>query len=77
MKSVPSFTVERETATTHREWLLDKSVEKHGESDISNPLAELAAAIDGELHEQAESIELGDTARTVPPRHLTRQPCPT
>jgi hypothetical protein len=67
MKSVPSVTVERETAATLREWLFEKAVEKRGESDISEPLAELAAAIDGELHEQAEAIELGASARTIQP----------
>jgi hypothetical protein len=67
MNSVPSFTVNVETAATLREWLFENAVEKHGESDISEPLAELAAAIDGELHEQAESIELGASARTFPP----------
>jgi len=67
MNSIPSFTVERGTAATLREWLFENAVEKHGESDISEPLAELAAAIDGELHEQAEAIELGATARTVLP----------
>jgi len=67
MNSIPSFTVDSETAATLREWLFEKAVAKHGESDISEPLAELAAAIDGELHAQAESIELGASARTIPP----------
>ena len=67
MNSIPSFTVDRETAATLREWLFENAVEKHGESDISEPLANLAAAIDGELHEQAEAIELGASARTTPP----------
>ncbi|AHG05575.1 hypothetical protein HALDL1_00840 (plasmid) [Halobacterium sp. DL1] len=59
--------VDRETAATLREWLFENAVEKHGESDISEPLANLAAAIDGELHEQAEAVELGASARTTPP----------
>jgi hypothetical protein len=67
MKPVPSYTVDRDTAATLREWLFEKAVEKHGESEISEPLAELAAAIDGELYEQAEAVELGAWARTVPP----------
>ena len=67
MNSIPSFTVDRETAATLREWLFENAVEKHGESDISEPLANLAAAIDGELHEQAEAVELGASARTTPP----------
>lgn len=67
MNSIPSFTVDRETAAIFREWLFHNAVEKHGESDISEPLAELAAAIDGELHEQAEAVELAASARTIPP----------
>jgi len=67
MNSIPSFRVDVETAASLQEWLFENAVEKHGESDISEPLAELAAAIDGELHEQAESVELGASARTVPP----------
>lgn len=67
MNSIPSFTVDRETAATLREWLFENAVEKHEESDISEPLANLAAAIDGELHEQAEAVELGASARTTPP----------
>ena len=67
MNSIPSFTVDRETAATLREWLFENAVEKHGESDISEPLANLAAAIDGELHEQAEAVELGASARTTQP----------
>jgi hypothetical protein len=67
MNSVPSYTVDRETAAALREWLFEKAVEKHGESDISEPLAELAAAVDGELYEQTEAVELGAWARTVPP----------
>ena len=51
--------LDRAAAATLREWLFDPAVEKHGESDISEPLAKVAAAIHGELHEQAESIELG------------------
>ena len=59
MSSVPSYTVDRETAATLREWLFENAVEKHGESDISEPLAELAAAIDGVLYEEAGAVELG------------------
>jgi len=67
MNSIPSFTVDRETAAILREWLFENAVEKHGESDISEPLANLAAAIDGELHDQAEAVELSASARTTPP----------
>jgi len=69
MSSVPSYTVDRETAATLREWLFENAVEKHGESEISEPLAELAAAIDGVLYEEAEAVELGAWAQTVPPGH--------
>ncbi|AZH27296.1 hypothetical protein [Haloplanus aerogenes] len=69
MNSVPSYTVDRETAATLREWLFEKAVEKHGESEISEPLAELAAAIDGVLYEQAEAVELGAWAQTDPLGH--------
>jgi hypothetical protein len=69
MNAVPSYTVDRETAATLREWLFENAVEKHGESEIFEPLAELAAAIDGVLYEGAESVELGAWAQTVPPGH--------
>jgi hypothetical protein len=64
MNAVPSYTVDRETAATLREWLFEHAVEKHGESEISEPLAELAAAIDGVLYEEAEAVELGAWAQT-------------
>ena len=67
MSAVASYAVDRAAAATLREWLFDPAVEKHGESNISEPLAEAAAAIHGGLHEQAESIELGTRAQTVPP----------
>ncbi|UPV76988.1 hypothetical protein M0R89_22320 (plasmid) [Halorussus limi] len=69
MKTVPSYTVDRETAATLREWLFENAVEKHGESEIFEPLAELAAAIDGVLYEQAEAVELGAWAQAVSPSH--------
>ena len=69
MKAVPSYTVDRETAATLREWLFEHAVEKHGESEISEPLAELAAAIDGALYEEAEAVELGAWARAGPLGH--------
>ena len=64
MNAVPSYTVDREAAATLREWLFENAVEKHGESEISEPLAELAAAIDGVLYEEAEAVELGAWAQT-------------
>ncbi len=66
MNAVPSYTVDKETAATLREWLFEHAVEKHGESEISEPLAELAAAIDGVLYEGAAAVELGAWARTIP-----------
>lgn len=69
MNAVPSYTVDRETAATLREWLFENAVEKHGESEISEPLAELAAAIDGALYEEAEAVELGAWARAGPLGH--------
>ncbi|WP_135806896.1 hypothetical protein [Halorussus marinus] len=69
MNAVPSYTVDRETAATLREWLFENAVEKHGESEISEPLAELAAAIDGVLYEEAEAVELGAWARAGPLGH--------
>ena len=69
MNAVPSYTVDRETAATLREWLFESAVEKHGESEISEPLAELAAAIDSVLYEEAEAVELGAWAQTVSPSH--------
>ena len=65
MNAVPSYTVDRETAATLREWLFENAVEKHGESEITEPLAELAAAIDGVLEDPAPSAPLttlGDSA---------------
>lgn len=69
MNAVPSYTVDRETAATLREWLFEHAVEKHGESEISEPLAELAAAIDGGLYEEADAVELGAWAQTDPLGH--------
>lgn len=69
MNAVPSYTVDRETAATLREWLFENAVEKHGETEISEPLAELAAAIDGVLYEEAEAVELGAWAQTDPLGH--------
>jgi len=69
MNAVPSYTVDRETAATLREWLFEHAVEKHGESEISEPLAELAAAIDGVLYGEAEAVELGVWAQTGPLGH--------
>jgi hypothetical protein len=69
MNSVPSYTVDRETAATLREWLFENAVEKYGESEISDPLAELAAAIDAVLYEEAKAVELSAWAQTVPPGH--------
>ncbi|MFD1600661.1 hypothetical protein ACFSBX_17110 [Halobellus rarus] len=69
MKAVPSYTVDRETAATLREWLFESAAEKHGESEISEPLAELAAAIDGVLYEEAKAVELGAWTQTVSPSH--------
>ena len=69
MNAVPSYTVDRETAATLREWLFEHAVEKHGESEIFEPLAELAAAIDGVLYEQAEAVELGVWPQTDPLGH--------
>lgn len=69
MKAVPSYTVDRETAATLREWLFENAVENHGESEISEPLAELAAAIDGALYEEAGAVELGAWAQMSPPGH--------
>jgi len=71
MNSVPSYTVDRETAATLREWLFENAVEKHGEPEISETLVDLAAAIDGVLYEETEAIELGAWAQTVPPSHRT------
>ena len=74
MTAVASYTVDRAAAATLREWLFDPAIEKRGESYISKPLAEVAAAIDSELHEQAESIEFGASTNvpTSGPRHVTR-----
>ena len=69
MNSVPSYTIDRETAATLREWLFENAVEKHGESEIFEPLAELAATIDSVLYEQAEAVELGAWAQGVSPSH--------
>jgi hypothetical protein len=67
MHAAHSFTVNVATAASLREWLFETAVGNHDDSTIAEPLAELAAAIDGELREQAESVELSASARTVPP----------
>ena len=69
MPTRPSYTVERETAATLRDWLFENAVETHGDSDISEPLAELAAAIDGVLDEGSAAVELGARAQTESQEH--------
>ncbi|WP_080505584.1 hypothetical protein [Halorubrum saccharovorum] len=69
MNAHPSYTVKRETAATLRDWLFENAVETHGDADISKPLAELAAAIDGVLEEGAAAVALGAWAQTESQEH--------
>ncbi|MFC6732409.1 hypothetical protein [Haladaptatus sp. DYSN1] len=67
MSPGPSFTLDVETATAVRDWLFETGVENHAKSQIANPLAELAAAIDGELHDSMEYVEISASTAVFPP----------
>jgi len=67
MSPAPSFTLDVETATAFRDWLFETGVENHAEPQIANPLAELAAAIDGELHDSTEYVAISALTTAFPP----------
>jgi hypothetical protein len=67
MSPTPSFTLDVETATAFRDWLFETGVENHAEPQIANPLAELAAAIDGELHDSTEYVAISASTTAFPP----------
>jgi hypothetical protein len=67
MSPAPSFTLDVETATAFRDWLFETGVENHNDPQIANPLAELAAAIDGELHDSTEYVAISASATAFPP----------
>ena len=65
MSPSPSFMLVVETAAAFRNWLSETGVENHAEPQIANPLAELAAVIDGELPDPAEYIVISASATAV------------
>ena len=67
MSPAPSFTLDVETATAFRDWLFETGVENHTDPQIANPLAELAAAIDGELHDSTEYVAISASTTAFPP----------
>ncbi|MFC6893762.1 hypothetical protein [Halopenitus salinus] len=67
MSPTPSFTLDVETATAFRDWLFETGVENHNDPQIANPLAELAAAIDGELHDGTEYVAISASTTAFPP----------
>lgn len=67
MSPAPSFTLDVETATAFRDWLFETGVENHNDPQIANPLAELAAAIDGELHDSTEYVAISASTTAFPP----------
>jgi hypothetical protein len=66
MSPTPSFTLDVETATAFRDWLFETGVENHAEPQIAEPLAELAAAIDGELHDSTEYVAISASTTAFP-----------
>ena len=67
MSPTPSFTLDVETATAFRDWLFETGVKNHTDPHIANPLAELAAAIDGELHDSTEYVAISASTTAFPP----------
>jgi len=67
MSPAPSFTLDVETATAFRDWLFETGVKNHTDPQIANPLAELAAAIDGELHDSTEYVSMSASTTAFPP----------
>jgi hypothetical protein len=67
MSPTPSFTFDVETATAFRDWLFETGVENHAEPQIADLLAELAAAINGELHDSTEYIVINASTTVFPP----------
>lgn len=67
MSPAPSFTLDVETATAFRDWLFETGVENHAEPQIADPLAELAAAIDGELRDSTEYVAISASTTAAPP----------
>ncbi|QIO24192.1 hypothetical protein [Haloarcula sp. JP-L23] len=67
MSPAPSFTLDGETAAVFRDWLFETGVKHHAEPQIADPLTELAAAIDGELHDSTEYVAISVSTTAVPP----------
>jgi hypothetical protein len=67
MSPAPSFTIDVETATAFRDWLVETGIENHADPQIADPLAELAAAIDGELHDGTEYVAISASTTAFPP----------
>lgn len=67
MSPTPSFTLDVETATAFRDWLFETGVENHTVPQFADPLAELAAAIDGELHDSMEYVAISASTTAFPP----------
>jgi hypothetical protein len=72
MSPPPSFTLDVETATAVRDWLFETGVKNHAEPQIADPLAELAAAIDGELHDSTEYVAITASTTAFPPNEPKR-----
>ena len=67
MSPAPSFTPDVETATAFRDWLFETGVENHAEPQTADPLAELAATIDGELLNSTEYVAISASTTAAPP----------
>lgn len=66
MSPAPSLTLDIETATAFRDWLFETGIENHAEPQIADPLAELAAAIDGELYDSTECVAISASTTAFP-----------
>ncbi|QIO20853.1 hypothetical protein [Haloarcula sp. JP-L23] len=71
MSPAPSFTLDGETAAVFRDWLFETGVKNHAKPQIADPLAELAAAIDGELHDSTEYVAISASTTAFPPTDLS------
>jgi hypothetical protein len=67
MSPISSFTLNVETAIAFRDRLFKIGLKNHAEPQIATPLAELAAATDGELHDSTECVAISAATTVVPP----------
>jgi len=82
MPTDPSVTIDAETAADLREWLWSLNHDFEDEfplppTDVTDCLAEIAAAIDGQLGENTKQVEISASRTTFPTRDLWSQSPPS